>query len=182
MKIYCITGNKDKFEELHSIIPSLIQKNIDLPEIQELDPQKIIEVKLNEAMKHVNGAIIVEDTSLYIQGLYNLPGPLIKWFLISIGIEGLARITQLTQNTEAIAKTVIGFATHKKDIHFFEGEIKGNIVLPRGTNGFGWDPIFQPKGSDKTFGELSQSEKMKFSMRRLAVLKLQDYLQDNTKQ
>ena len=67
MNLYFITGNTGKFEEVKSLIPFLQQKDIDLPEIQELDPQKIITAKLQEAQKHVQGGVIVEDTSLYFQ-------------------------------------------------------------------------------------------------------------------
>ena len=81
MKIYFITGSKGKFEEVKQIIPEIIQKDIDLPEIQETDAKKIIANKLQEALKHVKSGCVVEDTSLYIASLNGLPGPLIKWFI-----------------------------------------------------------------------------------------------------
>jgi XTP/dITP diphosphohydrolase len=76
-------------------------------------------------------------------------------------------------NTEA--KTIIGYSDSSGNIDYFEGTIKGIIVSPRGT-GFGWDPIFQPEGYSKTFGELTAEEKNSVSMRKIAVEKLKEYL------
>ena len=67
------------------------QSDIDLTEIQSVDPKEIIEHKLNEAKKHMKGNLVVEDTSLYFEALNGLPGPLIKWFLKTVGNEGLAK-------------------------------------------------------------------------------------------
>ena len=64
-------------------------------------------------------------------------------------------------------------------IHFFEGEIKGTIVNPRGKTDFGWDPIFQPNGHKKTFGEMTKEEKNKISHRKVAVEKLKEHLLKN---
>jgi len=63
MELYFVTGNKNKFEEAKSVIPDLQELAIDLPEIQETDP------KLRGALKHKNGGLIVEDTSLYFDCL-----------------------------------------------------------------------------------------------------------------
>jgi inosine/xanthosine triphosphate pyrophosphatase family protein len=85
MAINFITGSRDKFIELKTVIDSLEQIEMELPEIQELDAHKIIEAKLKEAITRVAGEYIVEDTSLYFDALGSLPGPLIKWFVKAIG-------------------------------------------------------------------------------------------------
>ncbi len=176
MHLYFITGNKGKFEEVKRLIPSVSQKDIDLTEIQELEAKKIVAHKLQEALIHVKGECIVEDTSLYIDSLKGLPGPLIKWFLKTLGADGLSSLVLRYTDQSAVAKTIIGYAKNARDIHFFEGDIKGTIVKPRGDRVFGWDQIFQPEGSVKTFGEMNLEEKSKISMRRNAVLKLKHYL------
>jgi len=175
MTLYFITGNKGKFEEVKSILGNVEQLDIDLPEIQEIDARKIIKAKLLEALRHRKGEFFVEDTSLYLDCLKGLPGPLIKWFLKTIGNEGLYKITEKLENNKAEAKTIIGYAKGG-EIHFFEGKITGKIVSPRGT-GFGWDPIFQPDGFSKTCGEMTSHEKNKISMRKAALTKLKDYLE-----
>lgn len=191
-KLYFITGNKNKFLEIKSMMPEVEQLELDLDEIQETDARKIIEHKMKEALKHHknDNTFIIEDTSLYIKSLNGLPGPLIKWFMQKLGNEGIWRISdtkklgkekieQLGQDLEensAEAKTIIGYAKNENDIHFFEGSIKGKIVKPSGETNFGWDPIFQPEGYDKTFQEMTREEKNKISMRRMAVEKLKTFL------
>ncbi|MBI4226124.1 non-canonical purine NTP pyrophosphatase [Candidatus Roizmanbacteria bacterium] len=176
MRLYFITANTGKFAEVKKIIPHIQQKDIDLPEIQEINPKKIITHKLEEALKHVDGECLVEDTSLYFNSLNGLPGPLIKWFLKALGLKGLYNLSTFSKDKTAVAKTILGYAKNQNQITFFEGEIKGSIVNPKGNNGFGWDPIFKPNGSDKTFAEMTLEEKMKFGMRRIAAEKLKKYL------
>ncbi|RJQ27441.1 non-canonical purine NTP pyrophosphatase [Candidatus Parcubacteria bacterium] len=176
MPLYFITGNENKFKEGQMILSEIEQLDIDLPEIQDIDPKNIIREKLLEALKHKKGEFIVEDTSLYLDCLHGLPGPLIKWFLKTIGSEGLADIAQKFGNDKAEAKTVIGYAKNREEIYFFEGAIFGKIVAPEGDLGFGWDPIFQPDGFEKTFGQMSREEKNNISMRKIALEKLKEFL------
>jgi non-canonical purine NTP pyrophosphatase (RdgB/HAM1 family) len=189
-KVYFITGNKNKFLEIKAMLPEVEQLELDLDEIQETDARKIIEHKMKEALKKHQGPFIIEDTSLYIKSLNELPGPLIKWFMQKLGAEGIWRVSDANkiskkelleagkefQENSAEARTIIGYAKNEKDIHFFEGSIKGEIVKPTGETSFGWDPIFKPKGYDKTFQEMTKDEKNKISMRRIACEKLKAYL------
>ncbi len=176
MAIKFITGNAGKFVEAKSILPQLEQVEFDLLEIQSLDPKEIIEEKLREAQKINQGEFIVEDTSLYITSLNGLPGPLVKWFLKSVGNEGIYSLASRLDNMSAQAKTVIGYSNGSGDVQYFEGVSDGIIVAPRGPNNFGWDQIFQPIGSEKTFAEMSPDEKNIVSMRRMAFEKLKEHL------
>jgi len=177
MTLYFITGNKNKFSEVKAIIPNVEQLDIDLPEIQDIDAKKIIRAKLLEALNYKQAEFIVEDTSLYLECLNGLPGPLIKWFMKTIGNDGLFNIAEKLGNNKAEAKTIIGYAKNPKEIYYFEGSVKGKIVSPRGKSGFGWDPIFQPEGFSKSFAELTPEEKNKISMRRIALNKLKEFLE-----
>jgi len=176
--IYFITGNIGKVSEAEAILGAgrIKALDIDLPEIQEVDARVIIKEKLTEALKYRSDELIVEDTSLYLDALSGLPGPLIKWFLKTIGADGLFEVANKLGNNKAQARTIIGYAKNDKSIKFFEGIIEGEIVKPSGTNGFGWDSIFKPNGYSSTFGEMSRQEKNLFSMRKLAFNKLRDYL------
>lgn len=167
--LYFVTGNAGKFSEAHSLIPDLRQLDIDLPEIQEVDPTAIIREKLAEARRQVEGELLVEDTSLYMECLNGLPGPLIKWFLQEMGVESLAGLAVRLGDDRAEAKTIIGHANSAGQVRFFEGAIVGRVVPPRGAGGFGWDSIFQPMGSDKTFAEMTAPEKRGMSMRAMAI-------------
>lgn len=176
MKLTFITGNKGKFDEASKIITDLEQKDIDLAEIQSLDPKVIIQAKLEEAKKNIQGNIVVEDGGLYIESLNGLPGPLIKWFMKALDNDGLYKITESFDNKKAEAKVIIGVSFEDGSVEYFEGSIAGIIVAPRGENGFGWDKIFQPDGFNKTFAEMTLEEKNEISMRKAAFQKLKDYL------
>ncbi len=183
MPLYFITGNKNKFKEIEEILPGLEFLEMDLPEIQEIDPHKVVRAKLEAAFAHKKGEFIVEDTSLYLECLNGLPGPLVKWFQKTIGIEGIANLAEKLGNDRAEAKTIIGYAKNSEEIHFFEGAVSGKIVSPRGGHKFGWDPIFQPgppagrqAGPPKTFAEMEDEERRSLKMRRVAALKLKDFL------
>lgn len=177
--IHFITGNANKLKEVQAILPDVEQLDIDLPEIQELDAKEIIKAKLIEAYNHVDGAFIVEDTSLYLDCMNGLPGPLIKWFLKSMGNAGLADLALKYGNDRAEARTMIGYAKNKDEMYFFEGVIKGRIVPPKGETSFGWDPIFLPDGFDVTFAEMSREQKQGISMRTNAVMQLKDFIEKN---
>lgn len=157
--IYFITGNKGKLKEARTILGEIEGLDIDLPEIQEVDAHRIIREKLKEARENHDGDFIVEDTSLYLDALNGLPGPLIKWFMETIGNDGLWQIAEKFENHGAQAKTLIGYSNENREIKFFEGTVKGKIVQPSGTQGFGWDPIFLPDGHTKTFAEMNSGEK-----------------------
>jgi len=176
--IYFITGNIGKLSEAKSVISDFEGYDVDLPEIQEIDAHAIIRAKLLEGLKHKNGELVVEDTSLYFEALNGLPGPLIKWFLETIGTDGLYNLADKLGNTKAYAKSIIGYAKNADEIEFFEGVIEGEIVPPAGDKGFGWDPIFKPAGHDKTFAQMDFDEKNSLSMRRVAFEKLKEHLND----
>ena len=167
--IYFITGNKHKFTEAQAIIPELKRLDLDLLEIQELDPRKIIEAKIPK----YKTSIVVEDVSLEIEKLNGLPGPLVKWFIKTIGPKGIFNLAP-DSNAQRIA--MLGYKT-KNTVHYFSGVTKGTIVAPRGKNGFGFDAIFQPTDSDKTFAQMSLAEKSRFSHRAKAFRKLKKFLQ-----
>jgi inosine triphosphate pyrophosphatase len=179
MTLLFITGNKNKLSEIQKQLPYVEQYDINLPEIQEIDPKEIIKAKLTEALKHKQEELMVEDTSLYLDCLNNLPGPLIKWFIKTIGNKGLYDLTKKYNNDLAYAKTYIGYAKNPTEIHFFHGTIKGKIINPKEETGFGWDPIFQPEGYNKSFAQLTQEEKNKISMRSIALNKLKSFLENN---
>ena len=176
--LYFITGNKNKFKEFEQILGkgNIEQLDIDLPELQEIDAQKIIRHKIQEALKHHKGPILIEDTSLYFDCLGGkLPWPLIKRFLHELKDEGLYELAKHYINHKARATVLIGYAEHADNIKFFEGTVEGTIVEPVPTD-FWRDGIFQPDGHDKPYGAMDKEEKNEISMRRIALDKLKDYL------
>lgn len=169
-----VTGNRNKFLEAKRVIASLKQLDLDLPEIQELDSKKIVAAKLLEAGNHTREDIVVEDVSLSLRCLNCLPGPLIKWFLKSLGVDGIAGIAVSLGNSSAVASSVVGCMSDGK-ITFFESSVNGSIVSPRGNAGYGWDPIFQPEGSSRTYAEMAEDAEFVRSFRFGALSKLAEY-------
>lgn len=185
MSILFLTGNQHKLREVQAYLPEVSAWNIDLPEIQSADARQVIEAKLLEAARLKPGQrLMVEDTSLYLEALNGLPGPLVKWFIApgSLGLTGLAELAQSRNESGAYATTWIGLlepSARGLGLHFFEGTVAGRIVEPRGAKGFGWDPIFEPLGSSQSFAEMEALEKASFSMRSLALQELQSFLKEN---
>lgn len=176
MSLTFITGNANKFAEARAIIPTLVRLDMDLPEIQEIDPCAVIAAKLREARKRQRGEFVVEDTSLMLGCLGGLPGPLIKWFLVAVGNRGLAEMAQKLGNDQAAARTMVGHVDQNGRISYFEGVIHGRIVMPSGASPFGWDPIFLPDGHAKTFQQMTREEKNAVSMRKEAFTQLKAHL------
>lgn len=174
--IYFVTGNEHKFNEAKALLPQLERVDFDLPEEQSLDPQLVIAKKLEVAKTKHHGPMVVEDTSLYLDGLNGFPGPLIKWMLHAVGNQGIADLCARIHNRGAVAKTVIGY-DDGSNIHYFSGEVRGQIITPTGNEGFGWDEIFQPDGLSESFAEMGDEFKPEFSMRTRAFEQLRDYLE-----
>ena len=176
MPIHFITSSDHKFKEISAIVPGLERLQLDLPELQEIDPKIIIRAKLKEATAHHLGEFIVEDTSLHLDCLGGLPGPLIKWFKQAMGLPAIADLAAKLGNDRATARTIIGYAHGHDDICFFEGVRNVRIVPPRGQSNFGWDVIFMPEGEIRTQGEMTTAEKNAVSMRGEAARKLKEFL------
>lgn len=83
-------------------------------------------------------------------------------------IDKLLQKLEGQDNRRARFRTVISLVLDGQE-HLFEGICNGTIIQERrGTNGFGYDPVFVPDGSDRTFAEMTMAEKGKYSHRRRA--------------
>lgn len=177
-----ITGNKIKYNEVKAVLNhvDIEQVDIDLHEIQEIDSKKIIEHKLQEALKHHKGEFIVDDSSLFLSCFdYKLPGPLIKWFLTTIGVANIFELCEKMGDFKARAVTYIGLAKESGEVLFFEGRLEGTIIAPKGEYGFGYDRIFVPEGASQTLSETKAAGNFETSPRGVAVKKLREYLLNN---
>ena len=149
MEIVFVTGNKDKYREAKNILKGFEIKQIDydITEIQGT-ADEIIKDKIKKAIEHFNKPCMVEDTSLYIDGLQGLPGPYIKEFVKKLGIEGIFDVCK-TKDPTAQAVARVAYGEPGKEPVIFTGEVEGHICKPSDVRKFGWDPIFKPKGSLK---------------------------------
>lgn len=173
--IKLITGRAEKAREISEFIKISIESiSIDLPEIQSLDIERIGIEKAKSAFEKIGKPLIIDDTGLYINILNGFPGPLVKWFIDSIGLEGVLRHINFNGNRNAIAKTCITYMDSDV-IYTFTGSVRGDISLTPEGGGFGFDPIFIPFGTTKTLGQMDIEEKAIFSMRSKAVLKFKNW-------
>jgi non-canonical purine NTP pyrophosphatase (RdgB/HAM1 family) len=164
-----ITGNAGKAAYLaeHLGVP-LAHAKLDLPEIQELDLQPVVQAKALAAYQQLGEPVLVEDTSLVFPALGGLPGPFIQWFEQSLGLEGLCRLLD-GKDRLAVATSMFGLCTDGS-VQFFSGSVSGSISQqPLGENGFGWDSIFIVEGGTKTWGELGAEGKHANNMRGKAL-------------
>jgi non-canonical purine NTP pyrophosphatase (RdgB/HAM1 family) len=177
MDILFATGNPHKVAQVAAVLNRpVIQIEVELPEIQAVDVREVIEEKTKAAYRIVGKPVLVEDTSLSFHAWNGLPGALIKWFLTRVGNDGICNMLSAFADKRAVAETYLGYFDGDK-VFLFAAHVEGEIVPhPRGSNGFGWDPIFQPTGFGKTFAELTLEQADSVNMRKLAALKLKDYL------
>lgn len=177
-KLTFITGNAGKAKYLSDYFHMPVEHvNLDLPEIQSLDLTEIVKDKARRAFAELNSRVIVEDVSLVFDALDKLPGPLIKWFLETLGNDGLCKLIDNFDNRKAFAEVKFAICDGS-GVHTFAGSMKGSISdSPRGEMGFGWDPIFIPEGYDKTWAEMTDDEKHATSMRKIALEKMGEFLE-----
>uniref|UniRef100_A0A4X1V9W4 Inosine triphosphate pyrophosphatase n=1 Tax=Sus scrofa TaxID=9823 RepID=A0A4X1V9W4_PIG len=180
-KIVFVTGNAKKLEEVIQILGdkfpcTLVAQKIDLPEYQG-EPDEISIQKCKEAARQVQGPVLVEDTCLCFNAFGGLPGPYIKWFLEKLKPEGLHQLLAGFQDKSAYALCTFALSTGdpNEPVRLFKGRTSGQIVVPRGSRDFGWDPCFQPDGYEQTYAEMPKAEKNTISHRFRALLELQEY-------
>jgi inosine triphosphate pyrophosphatase len=171
-----ITHNKRKFEESKSFLPTLRRIDKDLKELQSSNPKEVVREKMKEALKVIDGHIVVETVALCCEGLKGLPGPFDLFKIKKFDVKDLANMVIKSGNTRAKAISCICFANSPSEMYFFEGSCDGTIVQPRGETEFDWDKIFQPKGFKKTYAEMTIKEKNQISMRKIAFDKLLNFL------
>lgn len=160
-----VTGNPSKLAEARRLFPDLESVPIDLPEIQSLDLREVLRHKARAAAERVDRPVIVEETGLELAALGGFPGPLVKWMLEAIGPEGIARVVSHEGDRRATARCALLYLDGDTEV-IAEGQTHGELVLPaRGDQGFGWDPVFRPEGSEHTYGEMSPDEKDAISHR-----------------
>ena len=122
-----------------------------------------------------------DDSGICIDALNNLPGIKSNRFQKENGgyektFKLIIDKAKVTKKFNAYFKTVISLTTDISTI-YFSGSISGKIsASPLGSLGFGYDPIFIPRGSIKTFAQMTSVEKNKLSHRSAAIKKLKNYL------
>lgn len=126
--VYVVTSNDEKLETIQSTLGdqlSFAQINIELPEIQSTDTSEVAEYKVIEAYQRLKRPIIVDDFGLYMGGLGNFPGPLVKHLIVETGIDGLRALDQVSDGTGRMVCSVAYFDGEQLQIS--EGELSGTF-------------------------------------------------------
>jgi non-canonical purine NTP pyrophosphatase (RdgB/HAM1 family) len=170
MNVTFITGNQGKADFLAKYLDlDIPHQEVDLDELQSLDLHEIVEHKIKQAYSIVKKPVLVEDVSLVIEAMGQLPGPFIKWFLESMGLEGICKLARNYENDNAVGRVCFAYYDGQV-LEFFDGKAEGIVPeKPRGNNGFGWDSIFIPKGAGKTYAEMDDVEIEKYGIRTSTV-------------
>jgi XTP/dITP diphosphohydrolase len=188
--------NKNKISEIAAILPSgyklLSLDDIMLKGEIEETGKTISENSLIKARsvadylraKNIDYPVFADDSGLEVDALDGAPGVHSARYAgehRSVPDNNKKLLEELKHVTKRQARfvTVISFIKGE-EVKTFEGEIKGTIAHePRGSNGFGYDPLFIPRGYRSTFAELSPAEKNSISHRAQAVIKLVAYLKNS---
>ncbi len=184
--VFFATGNIHKFNEArvvlaeHGLAAAMLRmKGV---EIQSDSLAEIAKTSALCAYKQSHLPLIVEDAGLFIDALKGFPGPYAAYAYKTLGNEGILVQMDNLLDRKATFRSVIAYCGDEaRKIICFEGEVKGKITLTQrrcGKAPFGFDPIFQPEGSSKTFAEMDLAEKNGFSHRAKAIGKFAEWYTD----
>ena len=188
MKLVFATNNPNKLAEVQKMLPD----SIVLLSLKEIDCFDDIEetastlegnakLKANYITQAFEHDCFADDTGLEVESLHNAPG------VFSARYAGLENDSEKNMqkllselngkpNRKAQFRTAIALNINRKQF-IFEGICKGEILSKKqGEKGFGYDPIFKPDGSDKSFAEMNSEDKNNISHRGKAIEKLVKFL------
>ena len=192
MKVIFATSNQHKLREIKSIALDGIEivglKEIgfegELPETHETIEENSLE-KAQFLSEKFGIACFAEDTGLIIDALNGEPGVYSARYAgeqatFDDNINKVLLNMRGKENREAKFKTVITYYSEGNYVQF-EGVTEGVILKERtGTDGFGYDPVFKPIGSEKSYAEMTLEEKNSFSHRKKSFMLFANHLKQIT--
>ncbi|MBS1626407.1 MAG: RdgB/HAM1 family non-canonical purine NTP pyrophosphatase [Bacteroidetes bacterium] len=184
------TNNQHKVDEIRKVLNNNFNIitlkeagiNIDIPEPYNT-LQENASTKSSSIHQLTQKNCFSEDTGLEVESLNGEPGVKSARYAgetknFQANIDKLLLNLKEKENKTAQFRTVISLILNNKE-YFFEGICKGKIITEqKGISGFGYDPVFIPDGSNKTFAEMTMDEKNIFSHRRKATDKLIEFLKN----
>jgi len=193
IELYLATQNKHKIEELsallgnHFLIKSISELGVvdDIPETGKTLAENSRQ-KAQFIADRFGVTCLSDDSGLEVDCLGGLPGVFSARFA-GEPKNDLANsnklIVEMSQYADRSARFVTVLTFHQNgQFYQFEGEIRGEIMLsPRGNQGFGYDPLFQPENESRTFAEMTLSEKNLIAHRARALHKFKTFADENLK-
>jgi XTP/dITP diphosphohydrolase len=188
LTIVLATQNQHKIDEIKAILGDDINYQTigEYLDLQLQEPGRSLRensfTKAAFSYKVSGRASLADDSGLFVEALGGDPGV----YSARYGADDKERIIKLLKNLEskknrkAKFKAVFVYYYAPGFYEIFEGECIGRITMePQGTGGFGYDPIFIPKGYNKTFAELGPTVKNQISHRARALEKVRRYLREH---
>jgi len=182
--IFFATNNVNKFNEARMVFGeykiAVGMLRIKTLEVQSDSLEEIAKTSVVEAFGKCNLPVIVEDAGLFVEALNGFPGPYAAYVYKTIGNKGLLQLMEKTENRKAVFQSAVAYySSDLKSPICFKGEVVGEITRKEMTvnnsSGFGFDPIFQPVNSAKTFAEMTIKEKNRYSHRAKALRKFAEW-------
>ncbi len=179
-----VTGNANKAKWFAAHIGRDIEHvKLDVDELQELDPKKLVEHKLRQAYQQIKRPVIVEDVTFSLEALDGqLPGPFIKFYVdTEAKQERFCRMVDGLDSRRACAKTTYGYFDGDT-IKFFVGEVSGEVAQhPRMGGGFGFDSLFVVDDTGgKTASQLDDAAYEAYYMQLKPLGAVKQFLDDAT--
>lgn len=182
------TNNQHKLAEMRRLMEgryevlglSDIGCTDDIPETGDTLEENAV-IKAQWVKEHYSYDCFADDTGLEVEALHGAPGVLSARYA-GEGHDSQANMKKLLAAMDGIANRRARFRTvicliSNGETHSFEGIVEGSILTHgRGSEGFGYDPIFQPQGWNITFAEATADQKNAISHRGRATAKLLEYL------
>ena len=188
MELVFATNNLNKLKEVRELLPESINllslRDIGCFEDIEETADKLegnARIKSDYIKEKYGYDCFADDTGLEVEALKGAPGVYSARYAgeSATYLDNVMKLLDElhgVENRRANFRTVISLNLNQKQ-YFFEGICEGEITRQsHGGRGFGYDPIFRPKGHDKTFAEMEMQEKGTMSHRGLAVQKLVEFL------
>ena len=193
------TRNPHKTRELQQILGSDftvrdLRAHSEISEIAETGTsfEENAKLKALAVSRKLPGLVAADDSGLEVDALGGAPGIYSARYAganatnkerIDKLLEELARIDAKKEQRSARFRCVLALARNGEVLGTFEGIVEGQIAdRPRGSHGFGYDPIFVPNGFQQTFGQLRPAEKNQLSHRARALKKLRAFLNSRASQ
>ena len=182
MELLFITGNKGKLDEIAAFLKTsgikLTHKHLDLVEPRSESIAEIAIEKAKCASKTIELPFIVDDSGLFVDCLNGFPGTNSNWTFKKIGYPGILALLEGKKDRSAAFKCAVALSIPGKEIVVFEGVEHGTIAYEaHGTEGFGYDPIFIPNGSTKTWAQAPEVKNIR-SHRQQAIEKMVKWLEN----
>lgn len=188
MELIFASNNSGKIIEIKNLIPPTVSVfplkeagiHVEIPEPYDTFKQNAW-AKADYIFKATGKNCFAEDSGLVVPALNGAPGVYSARYAgepsnDQANNEKLLQAIKGINSKDAYYQAVICLILNG-DVYYFEGKCEGTITTnPRGTGGFGYDPLFIPKGYDQTFAELPLAEKNKISHRAAAMQQFSSFL------